>query len=79
MEVETYNNAMKIFEMFDKSRLSGAPKLPRRVGTTESGVRQRSVHPLVSNSSSVKYHSFGKTGEATRWFCKNVLKTAENC
>lgn len=77
MEVETYNNAMKIFEMFDKSRLSGAPKLPRRATTTESGVRQRTtnnVHPLVSGSSSVKYHSFGKTEPAKSGLDKDSIR-----
>lgn len=65
MEVETYNNAMKIFEQFDKSRLNRVPKLKesKNQNFSSSSVRQRNVgnvHPLVQNSSSVKYHGFSR-------------------
>lgn len=65
METETYNNAMKIFEQFDRSRLNAAPKLPQNQKMNEAKVRQRTVaqastanvHPFVRNSS-VKYSGF---------------------
>merc|ERR1712071_104157 len=38
MDVETYNNAMKLFEQFDRSRLTGAPKL--RANSYASSTRE---------------------------------------
>jgi len=86
MDVETYNNAMKIFEQFDRSRLNGAPKFARRSApqdkqattktvTSRFGFSSRSGTPLETKTNSA---SAGLSADRIRNMAHNYTFSGSN-